>query len=107
MAKQRDDEAATHRYIGLAHLLLKQNDQAVEAFNQDFLLLRDSNRKYFLRAREAGALQVTVDPEFFEKQDRVYAAPALTSLAMVWDWLGFGGDRWDLPFSGSGPSSVS
>ena len=99
MAELRDDEAATHRYIGLAHLLLKQNDQAVEAFNQDFLLLRDGNRKSFLRAREAGALQVTVDPEFFEKQDRVYAAPALTSLAMVWDWLGFGGDRWDSPFS--------
>jgi CHAT domain-containing protein len=97
--RQRDDEAATHRYRGLAYLLLKQETNAVESFNQDFQLLRDSNRQYFVRVREIGAQRAIADPEFFEKQDKVYAAPALTSLEMVWDWLGFGGDRWDRPFA--------
>ena len=49
--KLRDDEAATHRYRGLAYLLLKQETNAVEAFNQEFQLLRDSNRKYLVQGQ--------------------------------------------------------
>ncbi len=95
-AKNREDEASVQRYIGLAYLLLKQDDKAVEAFNQDFLLMRDSNREFFALGKESGAY--IFDPELYEKQDRVYARPALTSLAMVWEWLSFGGGLWDGPF---------
>ena len=97
--KDTDEQAAVHRYIGLAYFLLKDNDRAREAFNAEFLLMKAKNLTMLAMVRKSPGAMELWDPELVQKQERILASPSLDSLEMVWEWLTFASIAgWDAPF---------
>ena len=80
--------AEVYRYIGIAYLKLMQDDKALDAFNHEFLLMKDENAGVLHFLEKLGADQLW-DPELTARQKEILAQPALTSLASVWDWFAF------------------
>ncbi len=85
---------------GLAHFLMKDEEKAREAFNQEFHLEKKGVAEFVEFVDQRGGAQ-TFDPELIEKQRAILAAPDLATMEMLWNWLTFlDGQTWGDRFQG-------